>query len=36
MARTLVLIHGTNAGPWTMKNFAEHFSQEGFDCYSPL
>lgn len=35
MSQTVVLIHGTNAGPWTMKNFSDCFVQEGFDCHSP-
>ncbi len=35
MTPPVVLIHGTNAGPWTMINFAEYFKQEGFQCYCP-
>ncbi len=35
MDTTVVLIHGTNAGPWTMSNFARHFEQRGFLCHSP-
>jgi pimeloyl-ACP methyl ester carboxylesterase len=35
MDTTVVLIHGTNAGPWTMSNFAGHFEQRGFRCHSP-
>lgn len=35
MSRNVVLIHGTNAGPWTMKNFSDYFGQEGFACHSP-
>lgn len=29
------MIHGTNAGPWTMANFAEFFADKGFVCHSP-
>jgi non-heme chloroperoxidase len=35
MDTTVVLIHGTNAGPWTMSNFVGHFEQRGFRCHSP-
>jgi pimeloyl-ACP methyl ester carboxylesterase len=35
MKRPLVLIHGTNAGPWTMTNFARFFESRGFLCTSP-
>lgn len=35
MSDTVVFIHGTNAGPWTMKNFSDHFEREGFTCHSP-
>lgn len=35
MDTPLVLIHGTNAGPWTMANFARFFKGKGFDCHSP-
>lgn len=35
MPPPIVLIHGTNAGPWTMANFAEFFADEGFDCHGP-
>ena len=31
----VVLIHGTNAGPWTMSNFSEYFEEKGFCCHSP-
>ncbi|WP_339911140.1 alpha/beta hydrolase [Symmachiella dynata] len=32
---TVVFIHGTNAGPWTMANFAEYFAGKGFACHCP-
>ncbi|MEM7435288.1 MAG: alpha/beta hydrolase [Myxococcota bacterium] len=35
MTSTVVLIHGTNAGPWTMQRFAGYFEQAGFECHSP-
>ena len=35
MDTRIVFIHGTNAGPWTMANFAEYFGAKGFDCHSP-
>lgn len=35
MPDSVVLIHGTNAGPWAMKNFANYFEQTGFICHSP-
>ena len=35
MDTPLVLIHGTNAGPWTMANFADFFSAKGFACHCP-
>jgi pimeloyl-ACP methyl ester carboxylesterase len=31
----IVLVHGTNAGPWTMENFSSHFSSLGYECHSP-
>lgn len=31
----VVLIHGTNAGPWTMSNFSSYFEQRGFRCHNP-
>ncbi|WP_445366263.1 alpha/beta hydrolase [Microbulbifer sp. ANSA001] len=31
----IVLIHGTNAGPWTLENFHNYFIQKGFNCHSP-
>ncbi len=31
----VVFIHGTNAGPWTMRNFRAHFEAAGFACHSP-
>ncbi|QFT54815.1 carboxylesterase [Microbulbifer sp. THAF38] len=35
MEPTIVFIHGTNAGPWTMENFHQYFEEKGFRCYSP-
>jgi non-heme chloroperoxidase len=35
MDAPVVLIHGTNAGPWTMSNFSDYFEQKGFRCHSP-
>lgn len=35
MLDPVVLIHGTNAGPWTMENFADFFARKGFTCTSP-
>lgn len=35
MSKNVVLIHGTNAGPWTLDSFFEHFSAEGFQCHAP-
>ncbi|WP_428357603.1 alpha/beta hydrolase [Methyloprofundus sp.] len=35
MDTSVVLIHGTNAGPWTMSKFSRYFEQRGFRCYSP-
>jgi len=35
MDAPVVLIHGTNAGPWTMTNFKEHFEGLGWQCHSP-
>lgn len=35
MNTPIVFIHGTNAGPWTMANFAEFFASKGFVCHCP-
>ncbi|MGI9521754.1 MAG: alpha/beta hydrolase [Hyphomicrobiaceae bacterium] len=35
MKSPVVLLHGTNAGPWTMANFAEYFEKAGHICYCP-
>ncbi len=35
MDTPIVLIHGTNAGPWTLANFAEFFAEKEFACHSP-
>lgn len=35
MNAPVVLIHGTNAGPWTMANFADFFEERGYACHSP-
>jgi non-heme chloroperoxidase len=35
MHAPVVLIHGTNAGPWTMANFRTHFETHGWQCHSP-
>ncbi len=35
MPQSVVLIHGTNAGPWTMQNFSDCFEDQGFTCHSP-
>jgi non-heme chloroperoxidase len=35
MEATVVLIHGTNAGPWTMSNFFGYFEELGYRCLSP-
>jgi len=35
MDAPVVLIHGTNAGPWTMANFKDHFEGLGWTCHSP-
>lgn len=35
MDTPIVLIHGTNAGPWTMANFADFFVERGFVCHCP-
>ena len=35
METPIVFIHGTNAGPWTMANFAEYFADRGFACHCP-
>lgn len=32
---TICLIHGTNAGPWTMANLATHFAAEGYTVHAP-
>ncbi len=31
----IVLVHGTNAGPWTMENFRTYFNEKGFTCHAP-
>jgi len=31
----VLLLHGTNAGPWTMSNFSRYFELKGFQCHSP-
>lgn len=35
MDAPIMLVHGTNAGPWTMANFAQHFAELGWRCLSP-
>lgn len=35
MDTPIVLVHGTNAGPWTMANFADYFTELGWRCLSP-
>jgi non-heme chloroperoxidase len=35
MHSPVVLIHGTNAGPWSMANFALCFEGKGWRCHSP-
>lgn len=35
MDAPIVLVHGTNAGPWTMANFERHFEALGWRCHSP-
>lgn len=35
MKAPIVLIHGTNAGPWTMANFADFFTSNGYVCHCP-
>lgn len=35
MSDPVILIHGTNAGPWTMENFADYFETQGYFCHSP-
>ncbi|WP_211699057.1 alpha/beta hydrolase [Mycobacterium spongiae] len=35
MDTPIVLVHGTNAGPWTMANLIEHFSDLGWPCLGP-
>lgn len=31
----VVLLHGTNAGPWTMAPFKKFFEEAGFACHAP-
>lgn len=31
----IVLLHGTNAGPWTMAPFKSFFEEQGFACHAP-
>lgn len=35
MDTPVLLLHGTNAGPWTMSNFSRYFKLKGFQCHSP-
>ena len=35
MDAPIVLVHGTNAGPWAMANFERHFAELGWRCMSP-
>jgi pimeloyl-ACP methyl ester carboxylesterase len=35
MKAPIVFLHGTNAGPWTMSNFAAHFDGLGYPSISP-
>jgi non-heme chloroperoxidase len=35
MDSPVMLIHGTNAGPWSMANFAGYFEDRGRTCHSP-
>ena len=35
MKTPVVLLHGTNAGPWTMDNFSDYFTAQNFDCHAP-
>jgi pimeloyl-ACP methyl ester carboxylesterase len=35
MDAPVVLIHGTNAGPWTLANFRDYFEAQGWTCHSP-
>jgi len=35
MDTPIVFIHGTNAGPWTLTNFADFFAAKGFACHCP-
>lgn len=35
MDAPIVLVHGTNAGPWTMANFERYFAALGWRCLSP-
>lgn len=36
MEPPILFIHGTNAGPWTMANFAGYFKELGYSCLSPF
>lgn len=31
----IVLLHGTNASPWTMDTFKHFFEEKGFECHTP-
>ncbi|WP_298958195.1 alpha/beta hydrolase [uncultured Roseibium sp.] len=31
----IVLLHGTNAQPWTMETFKSYFENAGFECHTP-
>ncbi|TWI79961.1 pimeloyl-ACP methyl ester carboxylesterase [Roseibium hamelinense] len=31
----IVLLHGTNAAPWTMQTFTRFFEQQGYSCHTP-
>lgn len=31
----VILLHGTNAAPWTMEKFRAFFEEKGFDCQAP-
>lgn len=35
MDAPIVFIHGANAGPWTLANFADFFAGKGFACHCP-
>ena len=35
MDAPIVLVHGTNAGPWAMANSAHYFADLGWRCLSP-